>query len=259
VPAVAGDPATLAVDALESAGLVVRRSEAHHDVVPQGSVVATNPGPRERVRRDGTVEVVVSLGVLTIEVPELAGATEAEAVAALDAAGLSVGAVTRPYDMTVPKGTVISSDPERGTVVPHDRPVDLAVSNGREPVTIPSVVGAPQATAERELAEAGLVPKITTDHSDDVPAGTVMAQDPPSGPALRGDTVSVTVSLGPPLVEVPVVVGTQVGEATRRLEDAGFEVRVQRVLGGFFGTVRACDPAAGTRIPRGSTVTLTIV
>jgi serine/threonine-protein kinase len=87
----------------------------------------------------------------------------------------------------------------------------------------------------------------------------VIAQDPPSGPALRGDTVSVTVSLGPPLVEVPDVVGTQVGPATRRLEDAGFEVRVERVLGGFFGTVRACDPPAGSRVPRGSTITLTVV
>jgi eukaryotic-like serine/threonine-protein kinase len=144
-------------------------------------------------------------------------------------------------------------------VIPHNRPVDVVVSNGREPVTIPSVAGAPQADAEQALTDAGLVPEVLTEYSDVVPAGQVIGQDPAPGPALRGDTVRLTVSLGPPLVAVPAVVGKQVADATRILEDAGFDVRIERVLGGFFGTVRASDPTAGTAIPRGSTVTLTIV
>lgn len=259
VPPVTGLPAEEAFDVLDEAGLATHRSEAHDDVAAEGDVVSTSPGPGQRVRKDGTVDVVVSLGVLMVEVPPLAGVTEADALAALERAGLGLGSIDRPYDMEVAQGTVISSAPGEGETIPHFQAVDLVVSNGREPVTIPTVVGAERGTAERELSDAGLVPEVSTEHSDDVPEGVVIAQDPPSGPALRGDTVAITVSLGPPLVEVPGVVGRQLDDATDILERAGFRVRVERVLGGFFGTVRATDPGAGSQAPRGSTVTVTVV
>ncbi len=259
VPDVTGVPLAEAQAVLADAGLATTTSEDHDDDVPQGSVVTTSPGPRESVRRDGTVELVVSLGVLMIEVPPVAGAAEAEALAALEGAGLVVGDVTRPYHQEVPEGAVISTSPGAGEVIRHDQPVAVAVSNGREPVTVPNVVGAARATAETELTEAGLVPEVTTEHSQTVPEGMVVAQQPEAGPALRGDTVTVRVSLGPPLVAVPAVVGKQLEEATRLLEAAGLQVRVERVLGGFFGTVRATNPAGGEQVPRGSTVTVTVV
>ena len=259
VPDVTGLATEAALAEIENAGLRAEVTEAHDDVVPEGLVVSTSPGPGEPVLKDGEVGIVVSLGILMLEVPEVAGVAEAEALTTLEDAGLVVGMVSRPYDMTVPLGAVISTSPGAGEVIPHNRPVDVVVSNGREPVTIPSVAGALQADAEQALTDAGLVPEVLTEYSDAVPAGQVISQDPAPGPALRGDTVRLTVSLGPPLVPVPAVVGKQVDEATRILRDAGFEVRVERVLGGFFGTVRASDPDAGTAIPRGSTVTLTIV
>ncbi len=259
VPDVTGLAADAALTEIEDAGLRADVTQAHDDVVPEGLVVNTSPGPGEPVLKDGAVGVVVSLGILMLEVPEIAGVAESDALTTLTDAGLVVGTVSRPYDMTVPLGVVISTNPGAGEVIPHNRPVDVVVSNGREPVTIPSVAGAQQADAEQALTDAGLVPQVLTDYSDDVPTGQVIGQDPAPGPALRGDTVRLTVSLGPRLVAVPAVVGKQVDDATRILEDAGFVVRVERVLGGFFGTVRASDPTAGTAIPRGSTVTLTIV
>nr|WP_276611078.1 PASTA domain-containing protein [Kineococcus siccus] len=76
---------------------------------------------------------------------------------------------------------------------------------------------------------------------------------------FRGDTVRLTVSSGPPLVVIPRVQGQQVAAARSVLEGLGFRVSVQNVLGGIFGTVRDCSPAAGTSAPKGSTVTLTVV
>lgn len=259
VPDVTGRSRDEAVAVLDRAGLASTLSEAHDDVVPAGQVVTTAPGPGAPVLKDGTVDVVVSLGILMLEVPAVAGTPESEALRALESVGFDVREVQRPYDMEAPKGEVISTDPPAGEVVPHTRAVTVVVSNGREPVTIPSVVGATQATAEQELGARGLVPEVATEHSDDVPEGSVMSQDPGPGPALRGDTVSITVSLGPPLVAVPEVVGKQIGEAQRILGEAGFDVSVRRVLGGFFGTVRSTDPAAGTQVPRGSTITVTVV
>jgi eukaryotic-like serine/threonine-protein kinase len=61
------------------------------------------------------------------------------------------------------------------------------------------------------------------------------------------------------LVEVPSVIGMQRQRATQTLTRAGFEVKVEKVLGGYFGTVRFQDPNGGTKAPRGSTITITII
>ncbi|PJI51904.1 hypothetical protein CTI14_51600 [Methylobacterium radiotolerans] len=65
-------------------------------------------------------------------------------------------------------------------------------------------------------------------------------------------------SKGPKMVHVPSFVGKQVGQATDELKRLGFDVRVENILGGFFGTVRAQDPV-DKDMPEGSVVTLTVV
>jgi serine/threonine-protein kinase len=86
----------------------------------------------------------------------------------------------------------------------------------------------------------------------------VVAQDPASGNLTRGGTVTLTISKGPKLVEVPSFIGKQAKEAKEALEQLGFEVQIDEILGGFFGTVRAQDPV-DTSVPEGSLVTLTVV
>lgn len=262
MPAVAGEPEDAAVATLEEAGFSVDVTREHHDEVPEGSVVRTDPAGDAQVRRDSAVEVVVSEGVLMIEVPTLAGATREDAEAALAEAGLPLGGVDEEYSDDVPAGVVIASTPAAGEVVRHDTRVDVVVSAGREPVELPDVTGATQADAAAALEAAGLaVGNVAEEYSDTVPEGTVISQEPAAGTTqlYRGDAVSLTVSLGPELFAVPDVVGRQLADATRTLEAAGFTVRVEEILGGFFGTVRAMDPGPGTMLPRGATVTLTVV
>ena len=59
-------------------------------------------------------------------------------------------------------------------------------------------------------------------------------------------------------MKVPNYIGEQVGDAREALEKRGFEVRVNNILGGFFGTVRDQDPV-DVEVPEGSVVTLTVV
>ena len=91
-----------------------------------------------------------------------------------------------------------------------------------------------------------------------VPKGAVVAQDPASGNLTRGGAVTLTISKGPKLVDVPSFIGKQADEARKALEELGFEVRVNNILGGFFGTVRDQDPV-NKKVPEGSVVTLTVV
>lgn len=262
VPELAGLAEDQAVGQLAAAGLEPRIERLHHDTVAEGEVVDTEPGPGDRVRTDGSVLVHVSLGVLMLDVPTLAELDEDAALGALEEAGLPLGEVSRPYDDDVPEGTVIASSPEAGETIAHDQPVDLTVSAGREPVELVSVVGADQGTAETDLEAAGLRASVSEEHHDSVAPGRVIRQDPSPGDGVqlyRGDPVEIVVSEGPEPLELPDLVGMQLGQARRELESAGFDVEVERALGGFFSTVRSMSPEPGELAVPGSTVVLTVV
>ncbi|MCM3660162.1 Stk1 family PASTA domain-containing Ser/Thr kinase [Georgenia satyanarayanai] len=262
VPEVVGLPEDDAVAVLSEAGINLAVEREHHDTAPEHEVISAEPAPGDRVRTDGTVVLHVSRGILMVEVPELVGLTHEEAATALEEAQLRVGQVETPYDDDAPEGEVMSASQQAGEVIPYDQPVDLVVSAGREPVELVSVVGADTDTAVSDLENAGLRAVVEEGYHPEVPAGRVVSQSPEPGEDVqlyRGDEVSVTVSLGPQPVELPDLIGRQVGAATDELEAAGFVVEVKRVLGGIFGTVRSMSPAAGELAVPGTTVTLTVV
>ncbi|MCZ9339988.1 PASTA domain-containing protein, partial [Streptomyces sp. TRM76130] len=117
------------------------------------------------------------------------------------------------------------------------------------------------ADARAELTEAGLKVEVATArvHSE-YDAGRVARQSPGDGERLaEGGTVTLTLSKGPEPIEVPDVVGDDVDDARRKLEDAGFEVAEDRGLLGLFGdTVKSQSVEGGDTAPKGSKITLTI-
>ena len=244
---------------LTARGLGVTSSEANDDDVPVGKVVSARPGEGERVRKDGSVALVVSLGIRMVTVPDgLVGATRTDAEAALDKAGLTHGSPQVEYSDEVPKDQVMAASQDGGVSVPHTTVVVLTVSGGPAPATVTQQVGRDRADAQAALEDLGFVVKFTHDESSEtVPKGRVIRQTPESGTqAHRRDTVTLTISSGPPIVPVPDVVGKRTAAATDALEAAGFKVATQKYLGGLLDTVRFQD-VTGTA-PKGSTVKLTI-
>ncbi|WP_277213064.1 Stk1 family PASTA domain-containing Ser/Thr kinase [Isoptericola croceus] len=248
-----------ALELLAAAGLDASTTSAHDDEAPAGEVVATDPAPGEPVRKDGTVGLTVSLGVLMVQVPEeLVGSQRTEAVAALREAGFDVGTDLAVHDDSAPEGEVLDVSVPEGSEQPHHTVVRITVSDGPAPVRVPQVMGRSQDGAESDLSAAGLEVEYTDpEPSVDVEEGRVLNQDPEQGTTVRRtDTVTLTLSAGPPDAEVPDVVGMSSDEATAELEDAGFDVDVNRYLGGLLDTVRFQD-VDGTA-PVGTTVTLTV-
>jgi len=134
------------------------------------------------------------------------------------------------------------------------------VSKGRQPIEVTDFTGKPADDAVKALTDAGLEVDATEQKNDaTVPKGAVISQSPASGTLYRGDKVTLVVSKGPELVKVPDVQGKQEKEAVKILEDAGFQVKVDRFMGGIFGTVRSQNPAAGSEQPKKTTITLVIV
>lgn len=140
----------------------------------------------------------------------------------------------------------------------------LAGSVGPVEVEVPDVVGQAEADATSAITGAGLVAGRSEAPSDDVPAGSVVSQDPAAGTMVGdGSTVNIVVSTGPPppvVVPVPDVVGQAVADATITLEGEGFVVETTEEQSETVeaGLVISMNPAAGTEVAEGTTVALTV-
>ncbi|GAB3114059.1 Stk1 family PASTA domain-containing Ser/Thr kinase [Streptomyces calidiresistens] len=254
-PGVYDLPRAEAERVLDEAGLRAEFREEFSPVVEAGHVIATQPERGDRIRRNGTVTVTLSRGPEVVEVPDVAGMPEDTARDALREVGLTPGDSTAEFHPTVPRGAVISTEPAAGAERRPDSAVALTVSRGRE-LSVPDVVGMPEGTAIQRLRETGFEVEVTGErvHAEQE-AGTVAAQSPGTGESAgEGDTVTLEISKGPEMIVVPDVRGMEEDAAIRVLEDAGFEVEVQRVF--FFGTVFNQSVHSGGSAPKGSTITI---
>ncbi|MEV5341046.1 Stk1 family PASTA domain-containing Ser/Thr kinase [Streptomyces sp. NPDC052676] len=261
VPAVLGKTQEQAEQRLTDAGLEVGDVEqAYSDTVKRGTIISTDPEPGSRIRQNDSVSLTVSRGPQTVKVPNLAGYRLDKARDVLKDEGLEPGMVTRQFSDDVERGFVISTEPVAGTERKAGSAIALTVSKG-SPVDVPDVVGQDLADARERLEEAGLKVRVAERqvHSE-YEQGQVARQSPGAdGRAAEGDTVTLTVSKGPVMIEVPDVVGDSVDEAKDKLEGAGFQVDEDRGLLGLFGdTVEEQSVAGGERAPEGSTITITI-
>ncbi|MEJ5915870.1 Stk1 family PASTA domain-containing Ser/Thr kinase [Pseudokineococcus sp. 1T1Z-3] len=260
VPATQGMDRASAEQVLQDEGLASEVSERFDEQVPAGTVIGTNPAEGVSASRDAVVQLFLSRGSEFSLVPDLVGRPVGEARGAVEQVQLTLAEQSEAYDEQVPEGAVVSQEPAGGQQLRRGEAVQVVVSLGREPIDVPDVVGRTRGEAVSALQERGLRAVVTEEFDDDVAAGRVVRQDPDDDETrFRGDDVTVVVSLGPDLVEVPDVIGDQVDDATEELEDAGFQVEVDEVLGGLFGTVRDQSVEAGTQARPGTTITLTVV
>lgn len=259
VPTVLGQTEAAAKERLAAAGLDVETvRKGFSDAYDRGTVMAVDPDPGQRIRHNGSVTLVVSRGPEIVKVPELEGLKLADARSALRKAGLAPGVITREFSDEAAQGTVIGSDPAAGTERRPDSAVALVVSKGA-PVDIPDVTGESVEDATSALEDAGLKVRVAPEqvHSPEQ-AGAVARQSPAEGGrAAGGDTVTLTVSKGPRMVEVPDVTGDSLDDARRELQQAGFEVKVERSFPFLGDTVESQSVEGGERAAEGSTITIT--
>lgn len=252
---------------LEQDTLVAVRQDANSLDVPVGHVISTDPSPGIRVERDSEVTVVVSLGPAEATFAKLNGLTEDEVRAQLTAQHVAPGE-SETYYTDGPAGTVVyvaihpaaggdNVECGEGCTVHQGDTATLGVSLG----PLPNVVGEPVDEATQILTDAGItVAGQTEEYSDDIAEGSVISMTAREGDGWwrKGDTTTLIVSLGPPPIEVPNVVGDNLADAMAELEEAGFKPTtvVPQFVWGLF-TVASTDPEAGTTHRRGTEVRVT--
>jgi serine/threonine-protein kinase len=267
VPDVVAKTEQAARDELTSAGLKAGKvSYEANESVEQGSVISTNPPARTQVEKDSSVDLVVSSGPKPpekVKVPQLYDMTEADARSALEALELRYYRGSDRFDANVDEGKVCGQDLEAGDEVDKGQTVTFYLSKGKETGVVPNVVGATDSQANQYLTNAGFAVAYTdAEYSDSVAEGVVIRQDPPSGTTADTDaTVTITLSLGPPAIIVPDLTGNTREEATTALQSLGLLIKFEEQPTdqvAQLDKVITQDPAPGTPLPKGGTVTVFI-
>ena len=145
--------------------------------------------------RDDDEGAATTTGGLIV-VPGVVGESPEDASAELEAAGLRV-AIAQPVPEELDP-IVVAQDPVEGAQAAPGSVVSLDVA--AQSASVPDVRGRAEAAAQNALAQAGLVGRVTeTAPSEDVAAGSIIAQDPEAGSIVPIDSVvELTLSSGPP-------------------------------------------------------------
>jgi serine/threonine-protein kinase len=245
-------------------------------VVParqRASARGSSRARKSRQRRIGTLIAVAGAALLVTgfawwlssgaktNVPNVRGMTQAAATKAVQDAGLKVQVSEPVFSEDVQPGLVAGSEPTPGSRVDRGSAVILHLSKGPERHEVPDLRGKTTAQAQQLLAGQSLkVGKITRAFSTSVPKNRITSTDPAAGEEVRRNTaIALVVSKGPEPVEVPVVTGRNVTEATQILQQAGFRVTTRTAASDNVARdlVISQKPSGGNA-PRGSSVELTV-
>jgi serine/threonine-protein kinase len=260
VPSVVGGTYEEAVSTLTPLGLTTVILEKRFDEdIAKGAIIETDPSGGGRVASGGQVKLIVSKGPERYIIPAVTGLTPEAATTALEKFPLIVGANTEVFNTEIPKGFVISTSPASGTQVKRDTPVSLVISKGVETVALATYLGKSGEQALNELNDLGFNVESTYAFNEKILSGVVISQTP-SGVdvAPKGSTVSLVISKGSQYVFIPNVFSLDQLKATQALQDLQLKVVVKKLGNKTVKKVTSISPKVGTKVKRGSTVTITV-
>ena len=204
-------------------------------------------------------------GVETYKFPSVIGHKLDDAIAAIKAVNPTAHINPKEdYSSEYEVGYVIRQYPLGDTDYPVDLEAFLYVSVGAEPITIPYVYGNTWEQAEQKLKEYELKPVREDMFSGEIPAGSVIATDPPKESIVKaGDTIKVYVSKGPEIVQaaVPSLIGKTTAEAKTLLTEAGLvlgEVSEDTSETYAKGQITYQDTTAGELVDKGTKINVTV-
>lgn len=203
--------------------------------------------------------------VPNVNLPNVVGDTEQQAVAQLEQAGFSKNQITEQTGTSSkPKGTVYQQDPTSGQVKPT-REITLYVSSGAPKFQMPDLSGVQLDQAESLLADDGFASKniqVNQVESTQYPTGEVISSNPAAGTSVSSDEkVTLQVSKGAPQVTIPAVIGLPFEQASQLLQQVGLNVGniTPQANSAPAGTVISIAPnTVGQSVDKGTSINLTI-
>ena len=159
-----------------------------------------------------------------VEIPDLTGSEQAQALNDLQSLGFIVG-IENAADSSVPAGFVITTQPPANTITNPDTLVTIIVSVGPEAFPVPYVVDLEVARGVYVIKESGFqVGQQLEINDDNIPRGFIISQNPIAGTKMSPDsTVDLVISAGPSLIEISDLSRKSIVDAIQILETLGFE------------------------------------
>ena len=227
--------------------------------ISDGHIIESDPAGGGKVDAGGEVKAIISKGAERYLIPSLAGLTPEAAVNLLAKSPIKVGDLTEVFNDQTPKGFVISSSPAAGEKVKRDAVVDLLISKGIETIDVTSYVGKSADQALNELTDSGFDVSTVDQFSESVLAGAVISQVPSGGaPLAKGAKITLTISKGSQYVFIPNIFSLTEPKARAALTDLELKVVVKKIGVKKVKAVTNISPKVGTKVKRGSTVTITV-
>ena len=162
-----------------------------------------------------------------VEIPDLTGSEQAQALQDLQSLGFKVG-IENAADSSVPAGSVIRTQPASNTIIDPDSLVTIIVSVGPEAFPIPYVLDIETERAIYVVEESGFIlGQLLEVNDNNIPRGFVISQNPVAGTKMSpGSSVDLVVSKGPSLIEISDLSRKSPEDAIQILETLGFEYEI---------------------------------
>ena len=194
-------------------------------------------------------------------VPDLTGLDLQDAAGRAEAAGLAPGAVDSMYHPSAATGSILGQSPLPGQLALPGAAIEFAISLGPEHRAVPDMIGQDEQRARILLGANGF--SVAVDSVEDQePAGEVVGMEPEAGTAVTLPfEVQLAISVGPPVVEMPLLLGLTEQEALLLLDSLGLfvtEIELDSLTGMEAAVVIGQDPPPADTVEVGSEVRLAI-
>ncbi|KFI91690.1 protein kinase [Bifidobacterium saguini DSM 23967] len=252
--------ATTSKDGLEAKlnalGLEMVEKQDTDSTEAAGTCTKMSPKAGSKVAKGSKVTVWFSAGPQSVPVPDVKNMSQDEARTELEDAGFKVSSTVKTEDSAdIEKDMVTRTDPAAGSPTPKGTTITIYVSSGM--TSMPNLVGqSKDAVISQYSSMFNFV--VETESSDTVDAGSITRTDPVAGSNIeQGRTITIWVSTGKEKVTVPSIsAGTDYATAKLQLEAVGLVAAANGPTDSS-AVVVSIDPAAGTQVDKGSTVTIT--
>lgn len=268
IPNVTDIPVEQARDLLTSDGFVVGvETPQDSQDVPEGIVISQSLPAGTEADPGTVIDLVVSAGPRFLTVPVLEGVAATLAEEELTRLGFEDVVVEEEFSDDMLEGFVTRTEPAASQIAQRDQTVTLFVSKGPEPFPLSDLTGRTVEEAQVLASERSLIIVVDVETVDVTAAsglaGKIASQDPPPGTeVVAGDEIQVRLGVLVK-VEVPDLTGLSEEDAEAQLLALGLTLNVVGTVevppdSGLEGLIGSQDPAAGTEIDDGSTVTAAI-
>lgn len=271
IPKVSGDTETVAREKLEAAGLKVadETEEIADDEIEEGNVVKTDPQEGTEVKKNSEITLYISSGTEKITLKNYEEKNFEDVKAELIKLGFSEDQIkeeTKSSD-AIGEGLIISQSPDVGEKVsPKEDDITFVVSTGPESFAMEDYYGQRIEDVRAALTSKGVPTENIYEQSapSDKPVGTVINQAPGAGESVitSQTVITLTVSSGQEMVNVPRIIGQSRNDAVAALNEAGLKYSIKEESGYNdsvpAGEVTDVSPGEGTSVAVGSSVNVTI-